>query len=123
MADSPESVRCIAGDSLLGSRGFTTRVLTSTLKSMSATRDKAAERGTVLWNGRRDQTRRMGGRSSGARARPVATSTGHHCQATGAQARSTAIGAAGTGTPIMKMQLTSLIQVGVMPLQGTGAVS
>src|SRR5258707_8633193 len=86
-------------------------------------RDEAMKRGTVLRDGRRDQTRRMGGRSSGALTRPAATSTGHHCQVTDAQARPTAIEAAGTGTPIMKMQPTSVMQAGVIPLQGMGAVS
>jgi hypothetical protein len=86
-------------------------------------RDEAMKRGTVLWDGRRDQTKRMGGRSSGARTHPAATSTGHQCQVAGAQARPATIEAAGTGTPIMKMQPTSVMQAGVMPLQGMGAVS
>src|ERR1700704_3640949 len=75
-------------------------------------RGEAAKRGPVLWDGRRDQTRRIGGRSSGVLTRPAATSTGHQCQVTGAQARPTTIEAAGTGTPIMKMQPTSVMPAG-----------
>jgi hypothetical protein len=104
VAGSPGSLPRVAWESLIGSRGFTTPVPTSTVRSMSAMRDEAVERMTAARDGHGDQTRRIGGRRSGARMRPSAISTDGQCQVTGAQVSLTTTGAAGTGTPIMKMQ-------------------